>query len=352
MSMLPLRPRPKQDESFASWVNRIASAHDLPFENFVKMIRKRYSDALKEKHLYAGKGFLFYVHPTSVEHEAFVVMMASATGLTGEFLKTLTYKSEACIYFLRFLSPAGRINAQGRKPSHASKSDLYPDSYCPECLAHEYYLRRSWRAAFPCVCFVHTRVLMDRCPGCQAPLNFYGERIPPRSIKHDGSTLLCQTCKLDLTSIPQQLPAPQHLNLISLLHQLYEQKIPIRVPDKFLNILNIFHWWMEGFLKVCTSLPVSPVFPHSGSYSVLRATYAYQSCQVRYALFQAACKAIGRVGQGDPPLEPEEPNIAKWLGPKRWHDFCTIARLLVDTFPELAQQDNVLAPDRSILPAP
>ncbi len=349
--MLPLRPRPKQDESFASWVNRTASAHELPFESFVKLIRARYSDAITKKGLYAGKKFLFYINPDSVEHEAFVVMMASATGLTEEFLKTITYKSEARRYFLRFLTPAGKIGAQGRKLSHASKSGLYPDSYCLECLTHEFYLRRSWRAAFPCVCFVHTRVLMDRCPGCQAALNFYVERIPSQGIKHDGSTLLCQTCKLDLTSTRHQLPAPQHLNLISLLHQLYEGKIPIQVPDKSLNILNIFHWWMEGFLRVCTSLPVSPMFPHSGSYSVLRATYAYQSCQVRHALFEAACKAIGCVGRGDP-SGPEEDNIAKWLEPKRWRDFCTVARRLVDIFPELAQQDNIHAPDRSILPAP
>ena len=280
--MLPLRPRPQPEEIFASWVNRTAVVNGLAVEDFVKIIRERYAGALSERRFYTPPALLQRVNPDSVEHEQFIVMMAAATGLTEEFLNTFTLRLETRRYSSRFLTPAGRVKLPKVKRPQGWTDRWHADSYCPECLAQDFYLRRSWRAAFPCVCLVHARVLMDRCPACQAVLNFYGEHGPDGGAIQNGAAFRCWNCRLDLALVPRHPPAQQHLNVVRFLYQLYEGEIPVPVgfTDTIIVCLNIFHWWMESFLETGTTLPVSPLFPYNRSNSVVRAAYAYQPSRV------------------------------------------------------------------------
>lgn len=50
-----------------------------------------------------------------------------------------------------------------------SSDPRYGLQYCPECLGDVAYFRRSWRLSFVCICSVHNRVLLDRCPRCCSP---------------------------------------------------------------------------------------------------------------------------------------------------------------------------------------
>lgn len=56
-------------------------------------------------------------------------------------------------------------------PLGIRSSDLrYGLQYCPHCLEDEAYFRRWWRLSFVCICPVHNRVLLDRCPRCSLPV--------------------------------------------------------------------------------------------------------------------------------------------------------------------------------------
>ncbi len=192
---------------------------------------------------------------------------------------------------------------------------------------------------------------MDHCPNCRAVLCFYGEGWSHRGVGGNSSLLPCHRCGFNLTSVPGQRPAPEHLNLIRFLARCYTKPSTDRLEGNAL-VLHVFHWWMEAFFQTCTALPRPPMVNHTARQAQQRAAYTHQPCRVRQALFETACKAIGRAGNDDLPWEPEDSDCMGWLGPRKWQDFCGAAGWLVNQFPGLADQSSVRAPDRSLLPSP
>lgn len=71
---------------------------------------------------------------------------------------------------------------------------LRPESsaqFCPDCLRDAPYHRRAWMPIAVSACLRHQRVLVDRCPHCQAPLTI-------RAIVETQ----CRICEADLTPAP------------------------------------------------------------------------------------------------------------------------------------------------------
>src|SRR5258708_40246243 len=86
---------------------------------------------------------------------------------------------------------------------HRSRT-LYGLKFWSECLAEdrEPYYRRSWRLALMTVCEKDHILLHDRCPNCQAPVNFHRNELGNRYKWAPDSIPLCHSCEYDLRTSP------------------------------------------------------------------------------------------------------------------------------------------------------
>ena len=355
MKLLPARPPPKTGESFGSWVHRVATANGAAFEDFAAAIRVRYGDILPQRWMVLPRTSLQRISPDVVEHPHFVAMMAAATGLKEESLETFTVRFPGREYRNQWLLPSGKVrlpNAPRGRPKTRGKptktSAWYPESYCPRCLAEDYFLRRSWRPALPSYCSTHHRVLAEACPRCQKELDYYS---PGESQPHfvQGGSLFCGGCQLDLGASQNVAAPPQHQAVIRFLGDLLEGGGEADPPGWGPHILNAFHCWAEAFFFTCTGLRAEQTLPPMRGQSQRRSAYIYQPARVRFALLATALKTVGRLGQGEQIFTPEDDACAKWLGPAKWREWVEVARNLVAWFPELNDQEVIAAPDRSIL---
>jgi hypothetical protein len=80
----------------------------------------------------------------------------------------------------------------------------YGLQYCPSCLsqAGEPYYRRKWRLAFIIICDEHNMLLRDRCPACQAPINFHRNEMGNHRKYVTDSLVHCYACDFDLRQAP------------------------------------------------------------------------------------------------------------------------------------------------------
>jgi TniQ len=72
--------------------------------------------------------------------------------------------------------------------------------FCPICLRMDKrpYVRRSWRLAYYTECEHHRVLLMDSCPGCGAPLNYFRGELGTRSKVDSEPISTCTGCGYDL----------------------------------------------------------------------------------------------------------------------------------------------------------
>lgn len=72
---------------------------------------------------------------------------------------------------------------------------------CPACITNDEdpYIRLHWRAAFLTRCPIHHQLLIDRCPGCHAPL--WPAVRKPRDPKTWVNLYQCFSCGLDLRGV-------------------------------------------------------------------------------------------------------------------------------------------------------
>jgi hypothetical protein len=66
------------------------------------------------------------------------------------------------------------------------------DAVCPQCLAEEMYLRSGWEHVYVTACVRHKVQLVDRCAGCDSPLELIREQIGQCSCGHELAQQDCE----------------------------------------------------------------------------------------------------------------------------------------------------------------
>lgn len=200
----PGRPQPFRDELVSSWLARLAAANGLTTRALVSQLAASRATVDLDRGL-----------PLTL-----VAALAARTGIVPEVLDALGVATS--------LSPVRSIRGRARTPlllptgtAHRdSYNNIYPRyglQYCPDCLATDRtpYFRRHWRFGWSVVCATHERLLIDRCPACDAPVAIDGTQprrpapakdrpqpTPPRSRSihlrpTDNLLLTCVTCGHD-----------------------------------------------------------------------------------------------------------------------------------------------------------
>jgi hypothetical protein len=80
------------------------------------------------------------------------------------------------------------------------KRRSYGTQFCPLCLRldKEPYVRRSWRLAYYTECEHHSTLLMDRCPDCKAPFDYFRAELGHRDRTSPLPISVCRVCGSDL----------------------------------------------------------------------------------------------------------------------------------------------------------
>jgi hypothetical protein len=191
--LLPVRPRPRHEESFSSYLFRIAQVFSLPVRQFVGSV-----EAFSEYPTFGRSDCDQMLAPD------LIARFSSSLGLPPDILQKTSlvpfrqiFQGERESEIRRWLLPKPPLSMG--KASHFSNSDFQGGGqYCPLCLDEpDPYLRISWRFSFVAVCSLHNRILSDRCPHCAAPV----DTVKPAGFMDLTSShlhLRCMFCKRDL----------------------------------------------------------------------------------------------------------------------------------------------------------
>lgn len=159
--MLPFVPDHYEDESLASYLQRLALAHFIPSTQ--QLLRPA---RLRAKRLFSAEELQQFAEHYAVDPQPLIGMAAfplvSSSLVRGAFLR------------------------------HAA-------TVCPQCLTQSPYLRQAWHHELVTACVRHGTVLMDSCPVCRRPLN------------HDQGPLTHCRCGADISL--QCMPVADAANL-------------------------------------------------------------------------------------------------------------------------------------------
>jgi hypothetical protein len=181
----PVHIKPQPDELLSSWLMRLAMAHGMKLHTFcsatwpLKQIWNRDIDR-------------------SADAELLLTLSdKTATALERVRATTLAAYESALYEEHKSLGPAAWIMPVGVYHRTHTKCGL---QFCLRCLTEdeEPYYRRRWRLAFMVACERHRVLLHDRCPRCQAAVNFHRNELGNfRKFAADSLTT-CNLCGLDL----------------------------------------------------------------------------------------------------------------------------------------------------------
>ena len=174
--MWPVRPNPvPDDETFTSWVSRVALGQGLPPQTF-------YVQALGWKDVWSKDLDLF-------DDEGKIDFLAKMTGKDPEILKGLKLDDE------RFI-----VNSSGFSSSQEFTT------FCPDCLnVKTPYFRKAWRSVLVATCAHHGTFLQSRCGACFAPIRLLA-RTDTIDLKY------CSDCEVPLGTKLKKVLAPDYLN--------------------------------------------------------------------------------------------------------------------------------------------
>lgn len=196
--LLPVRPRPRLDESLLSWATRLAVGNGLEVETFLELLCQ-----------HADAGRRPSGHLDMERREALIGALARMGGVTPEIVGGMAMRPLARhIPAGHLLTSLARWSPEDVRHPRGVQ-DRYLQTYCPDCLAEGFYLRRQWNLAFACVCPVHRRQLLEHCPHCGGDLDFTdaGHHLWRRD--QAPGTLPCRRCHFELTGAsrhPDGLP--------------------------------------------------------------------------------------------------------------------------------------------------
>ena len=181
--LLPVRFAPRHDETFSSWLVRLAAAHELKTSSFCTLV--------------TGVKAEFNRDLDGATADRFLPALCRRTGFSPERLRvehTLVgfngrlYREARSNAATAWILPLGRTTS--RRPA---------SQFCALCLSEEIpYFRRIWRLSLFAVCPSHGCGLQHLCPQCGAvvdPLKDGGRSRTPK-------LAFCWRCDHDLRSVP------------------------------------------------------------------------------------------------------------------------------------------------------
>ena len=195
----PVHLKPRPDELLSSWLLRLTRGYSMVPHSFCKRLWPSLSIWNRDIDRLAPAELITDL----AQHTGISLQRAWGTTLKayeGVIYETLVTKSVS-----QWILPLQVWHRIRRRPGQ---------QYCPACLdTDDPYFRRRWRLSFVTGCVEHGLVLLDRCVGCGAPVNFH------RAAYWVPRLSTCYRCGKDLTdglslAVPlgrEELRAQKHL---------------------------------------------------------------------------------------------------------------------------------------------
>ncbi len=192
--LLLVRPRPREDELFSSWLVRLAWSNGEKLHVFCRRrlgIRRNLWNHDLDR----------LADLSSVERAAMVagIPIERIFGTTLAAYEGALYERHVAKGVSRWLMPIGR---------YARTRTLHGQQYYARCLAEDEipYFRRAWRLAFSVVCVKHGALLSDACHRCGAQVSFHEGDYGSWALREECPLVYCRKCKADLRETPVGWP--------------------------------------------------------------------------------------------------------------------------------------------------
>ena len=336
-TMLPVRPHPQPGELFSSWVARVAAGCGIDVNGLLESLYLKFQPKGRER-IYSGRidrdpskikpfrqnRWVFPYCPFNVEKRPAPELMAAATGLDEERFSPMLLSSKDGLRCPKEgFTPSGVVTSKMDRTALLDPSIWLPESYCPDCLAEGFYLRRIWRVGFLGYCFAHERQLIDYCPKCRSKLDFYIQLASGRRLKREDGYLLCQQCRFDLRQSPRsELDSRDDAKFREFVRLMFAAVT--NSPEGISNhVAQVICLGMSGLLGAITASKISEGLRQTAKPAdVLRekaagasSPYTRQPCFVRFASFRMAYEIVASQRQGQKPSAPQLKEVWNSLVP-------------------------------------
>jgi hypothetical protein len=186
--LFPIHLKPKEDELLSSWIVRLSLAHGLRPYAFASILWPKLEIWDADTDRIDNKEIFKKVFKVLAEKTCTPLEQVEATALKS-------YEG----WLHEKHSPKGPLTWILPIASRHPTPKQFGMQFCPWCLAEddEPYFRRSWRLAFTVLCTKHDVQLLDRCPHCGEPVNYY-RNISITNYEAIDCLTLCRECKFDL----------------------------------------------------------------------------------------------------------------------------------------------------------
>lgn len=160
-SLLPVRPKPKFEESFSSWLTRVAWSNGIPPGPFCHR--------LLSHHLNWTRDADRPIDPATLQ----ILSRMTCTPLsllaetTVQHYENLLFDQTTPQIAQSMITSLGLYHRTHRK---------FGQTYCPRCLVNDGYYRLPWRFVLITTCTTHQEPLCDRCWKCGASVCLHSDK--------------------------------------------------------------------------------------------------------------------------------------------------------------------------------
>ena len=160
-SLLPVRPRPKFEESFSSWLVRVAWSNGIPPGPFCHR--------LLSHHLNWTRDADRPVNPATLQilSRATCIPISQLLETTVQYYENLLFDQTTPQKTQTMITSLGLYHRTHR---------TFGQTYCPRCLATAGYYRLPWRFVLVTACTIHKELLWDRCWKCGSTVCLHSDK--------------------------------------------------------------------------------------------------------------------------------------------------------------------------------
>ncbi len=300
VGLLPIAPRPFEDELLSSWRGRVACRYDLTEEG----LSERLGVARVDRWIgFVGRDFA----PTP----AAVSAWARACRLSEERVRDMALSTRPRPIGL-YVWGEGRVAGAIRRP------------VCPACLdedadvGRDHHIRRSWALVESCLCDRHGRFLSETCAHCPSQMGF---RFRNRGV----ARLVCVQCQGVVRSLetPGGVASPGVLGVFSVLSRVFAQAVD-SLPSAAGAVLRAARLlWAAPRARGASATPfisrvasLAPCPPRAGAAQDRSESLATASLGWRMVTLLGVAQLLdlGGAGQGFGPAPFTLEQLAEWTG--------------------------------------